>query len=141
MQVTDVVQYVEFGIDDETYALKILEIQEIIRIQEMTEIPNCRFYVKGIINLRGKLVPVISLRLLLDFEEAEFTKASRIIIVGHNEEAVGIIVDRVNKVTTFQDIHPPPVRIGGINGSYVKAIGVSKSGLVGILKLDEVLLH
>ncbi|MFC6331585.1 chemotaxis protein CheW [Paenibacillus septentrionalis] len=141
MQASDVIQYVEFGIEDETYALKISDIQEIIKVQEMTEIPNCRSYVKGVINLRGKIVPIISLRLLFELKEDELTKASRIIVVNHKEEAVGIVVDRVNKVTTFPDIQPPPERIGGISGSYFTAIGVSESGLVGILKLNEVLLQ
>ncbi|WP_106768638.1 chemotaxis protein CheW [Paenibacillus faecalis] len=141
MQVTGKEQYVEFGIENEQYAIRIQEIHEIIRMQEITPIPNMREFVKGVINLRGTIVPVISLRCLFDMAEAEATKSSRIVVVHHQEEAVGIIVDYVNKVTTFSDIQVPPDRFDGVNGGYFTGIGVSDKGLVGILQLSEVLLH
>ncbi|MEF2968983.1 chemotaxis protein CheW [Paenibacillus sp. M1] len=134
-------QYIEFGIEQEQYAIRIQDIHEIIKIQEITAIPNVREYVKGVINLRGRIVPVISLRCLFGSEEAEYTKSSRIVVIHHREEAVGIIVDRVNKVTTFSDIQPPPERVGGVQGGFFTGIGLAESGLVGILRLDEVLLH
>jgi purine-binding chemotaxis protein CheW len=141
MQTTGQEQFVEFGIENEQYAIRIQDIHEIIKIQDITEIPNVKHYVKGVINLRGKIVPVISLRNLFDAEEKEFSKASRIVVVHHHEDTVGIIVDRVNKVATFSDIQPPPDRVGGINGNFFVGIGLTVGGLVGILKLDEVLLH
>ncbi|MCD9024536.1 chemotaxis protein CheW [Cohnella silvisoli] len=134
-------QYVEFSIGKENYAILISEIHEIIRMLDITEIPNCQSYVQGVINLRGKIVPVISIRSLFALEGGDLTKSTRIVVVNHREESVGIIVDRVNKVTTFTDIQPPPERVGGINGSYFVGIGISKDELVGILKLDEVLLR
>lgn len=134
-------QYVEFGVHQERYAIKIYDIHEIIKMQEITEVPNTRFYVKGVINLRGKVVPVLSLRSLFGLTEDEYTKTTRIVVVNHQEDTVGIIVDRVNKVTTFSDIQPPPERLGGIQGNYFLGIGLVEDGLVGILKLDEVLLR
>jgi purine-binding chemotaxis protein CheW len=134
-------QYVEFSIGKEKYAILISEIHEIIRMLDITEIPNCQNYVQGVINLRGKIVPVISLRSLFALGEGDLTKYTRIVVVNHREESIGIIVDRVNKVTTFSDIQPPPERVGGINGSYFVGIGISKDELAGILKLDEVLLR
>lgn len=92
-------------------------------------------------NLRGKIVPVISLRSLFALESDVITKSTRIVVVNHVEESVGIIVDKVNKVTTFSDIQPPPDRVGGIKGSYFVGIGIGATELVGILKLDEVLLR
>ncbi|MGG1517849.1 chemotaxis protein CheW [Paenibacillus oryzisoli] len=141
MQITSQEQYVEFGVGDEDYAIKISEIQEIIRIQDMTEIPNSRPYVRGVINLRGRIVPIISLRKLFSLHDAPESKSTRIVVVNHQEESIGIIVDRVNKVTMFADIQPPPDRIGGISGDYFVGIGITPMGLVGILKLDEVLLR
>lgn len=141
MQASSQEQYIEFGIEQEQYAIRIQDIHEIIKIQEITAIPNVTDYVKGVINLRGRIVPVISLRCLFGSEEAEYTKSSRIVVIHHQEEAVGIIVDRVNKVTTFTDIQPPPERVGGVQGSFFTGIGLAESGLVGILRLDEVLLH
>ena len=132
-------QYIEFGIENERYAIKIYEVHEIIKMQHITETPNCPPYVKGVINLRGKIVPIISLRKLFLMSEETYTKSTRIIVVNHTEEMVGIVVDRVFKVATFGDIQPPPERIGAIEGSYFVGIGVAEE-LVGILKLDQVLL-
>lgn len=134
-------QYIEFAIEREQYAIEIQDIHEIIKMQDITEIPNVRPYVRGVINLRGKIVPVISLRSLFSLGEKEYTRTTRIIVVHHQEDTVGIIVDRVNKVTTFSDIQPPPERVGGIDGNYFVGIGLTTSGLVAILKLNEVLLR
>lgn len=134
-------QYVEFNAGNESYAILISDIHEIIRMQDITEIPNAERYVKGVINLRGKIVPVISLRSLFLLEPDVPTKATRIMVVNHREEAVGIIVDKVNKVVTFSDIQEPPERTGGISGAYFSGIGITSANLVGILKLDEVLLR
>jgi purine-binding chemotaxis protein CheW len=141
MQATDKEQYVEFGIENEQYAIQIQDIHEIIKMQNITQIPNVMTYVKGVINLRGKIVPVISLRNLFGLPEKEYSKHTRVVVVRHQEDTVGIIVDRVSKVSTFSDIQPPPERVGGIDGNYFVGIGLTPSGLVGILKLDHVLVH
>lgn len=141
MQTTGQEQYIEFAIEKEQYAIRIQDIHEIIKIQDITEIPNVTPYVKGVINLRGKIVPVISLRILFQLPDKEYTRSTRIIVVHHQEDTVGVIVDRVNKVATFSDIQLPPERVGGVDGNYFAGIGITGSGLVGILKLDEVLLR
>lgn len=141
MQATLQEQYIEFGIENEQYAIRIQDIHEIIKMQNITQVPNVMHYVKGVINLRGKIVPVLSLRSLFGLPESDYNKSSRIVVVNHKEDTIGIIVDRVNKVTTFSDIQPPPERIGGINGNYFAGIGFVNNGLVGILKLDDVLLR
>lgn len=134
-------QYIEFAIDEEQYAIHIEDIHEIIKMQDITQIPNVTPYVEGVINLRGKIVPVISLRKFFNLEVREYSRTTRIIVVHHQNDTVGIIVDRVNKVTTFADIQAPPERIGGIDGNYFVGIGLIDSGLVAILKLNEILLH
>ncbi|KIL40806.1 chemotaxis protein CheW [Gordoniibacillus kamchatkensis] len=141
MQVTEQEQYIEFGIGNERYAIRIQDIHEIIKMQDITHIPNVMPYVKGVINLRGKIVPVISLRHLFGLDQETDSKNTRIVVVNHQEDTVGIIVDRVNKVTTFSDIQLPPDRVGGIDGNFFVGIGLTGGGLVGILKLDTVLLH
>jgi purine-binding chemotaxis protein CheW len=141
MQVTQQEQYVEFGIESERYAIRIQDIHEIIKIQDITQIPNVKHYVKGVISLRGKIVPVISLRNLFQLEDKEYSKHTRIVVVHHQEDTAGIIVDSVNKVTSFSDIQPPPNSVGGIDGSFFVGIGLTDNGLIGILKLDEVLVH
>ncbi|MFC5702497.1 chemotaxis protein CheW [Cohnella faecalis] len=140
MNGSDQDQYVEFSLGREKYAILISEIHEIIRMQDITQVPSSPRYVRGVINLRGKIVPVISLRSLLSLAEENASKATRIVVVNHREESVGIIVDNVNKVVRFSDIQPPPDRVGGISGVFFAGIGFSGEDLVGILRLGEVLL-
>jgi purine-binding chemotaxis protein CheW len=141
MATTHLDQYIEMAVGNENYAVKIEDIHEIIKMQTITDIPHCKHYVKGVINLRGKVVPVLSLRNLFGLSDQQFTKMTRIVVVKHQEESVGIIVDQVNKVTTYPDIEPPPERVGGVSGAYFTGIGLKEQHLVGILKLDEVLLR
>ncbi|MBJ6360284.1 chemotaxis protein CheW [Paenibacillus sp. GCM10012307] len=132
-------QYVEFGMGSESYAILISDIHEIIRMQAITEIPDGPLYMKGVINLRGNIVPVISLRNLFMMEEAPYGKTTRIIVIKHREDALGIIVDRVNKVVRFQDIQTPLLQGGEMYGARISGIGIGPDMLVGILKLDELL--
>lgn len=141
MQLIEQEKYVEFSIAGEQYAIRIQEIHEIIKLQSITPIPSVMSYVKGVINLRGKVVPIISLRNLFQLQETEYFKTTRIVVVHHQEGTVGIIVDCVNKVATFQDIQQPPDHFGHVNGSFFVGIGITDSDLVGILKLDEMLLR
>lgn len=132
-------QYIEVGIGLEKYALRIYDIHEIIKMQEITFVPNSAAYLKGIINLRGKIVPIISLRHRFGFPEIPYTKPTRIIVVIQKDEMVGIVVDQVYKVTTFEDIQPPPERGGVIQGSFFKGIGHTEAGLVSVLNLEQIL--
>lgn len=132
-------QYVEVGIGNERYALGIDEISEIIKMQEITTLPGSKSYVRGVINLRGKIVPIISLRLRFFLPDEPDSKSTRIVVVNHADELVGIVVDRVNQVVRFAEIKQPPERIGSVSGSYFSGIGHTDSGLVSILKLDQVL--
>jgi purine-binding chemotaxis protein CheW len=139
MKTTEQDQYIEVGTGKERYALRIDDIHEIIKMQDITEIPNSKSYVKGVINLRGKIVPIISLRNRFGLVEESYTKSTRIVVVNHADEMVGIVVDRVNQVTTFSDIQRPPEQIGSVHGSYFTGIGSTETGLVSVLKLEQVL--
>lgn len=137
---TNLEQYIQFGMGHEKYAVHISDIHEIIKIQEISEIPNVMPYVKGVINLRGKVVPVISLRRMFKLTEDQYTKHTRIVVVNHQEEKIGIVVDHVDKVTTFSDIQPPPEQVGGMQGCNFSGMGVVDELIVGILKLERVLV-
>lgn len=141
MQTMTQEQYIEFGIEKDQYGIPIQDIHEIIKMQDITPIPSVKRYVEGVINLRGEIIPVISLRKFFGLVDKGHTRTTRIMVVHHQEDTVGIIVDRVTKVTTFTDIQAPPERMGRIEGSYFVGIGVTNNGLVAILKLNEVLLH
>lgn len=134
-------QFVEFNIGNDKYAVVISEIHEIIQMLDITGMPDTPMYVKGVVNLRGKIVPVVSLRLLLGLPEEITTKSTRIIVVRNRETTLGIIVDKVNKVIRFKDIQSPPERFGGISSLLLSGIGINDGELTGILKLKEVLMQ
>lgn len=132
-------QYIDVGIGQERYAIQIQDIHEIIKLQDITELPNSKPYMKGVINLRGIIVPIICLRMRFGMNEAPYTKSTRIVVVNHMDEMIGIVVDRVNQVTTLTEIQPPPERIGNVQSSYFTGISSTDDGLVSVLKLEQVL--
>lgn len=134
-------QFIEIGIGEESYGLSIFDIHEIIRIQEISPIPNSKHYFIGVINLRSKIVPVISLRRRFGMPEEVYTKMTRIIVVNHEDEMVGIVVDRVNRVASVSEseIQPPPHSFIGAQGSFFSGIAHSEGSLISILMLDKLL--
>ncbi|WP_427051872.1 chemotaxis protein CheW [Paenibacillus sp. TC-CSREp1] len=132
-------QYIELAVGAETCAIRIEEIHEIIKMLSITDIPFSRPEIKGVMNLRGKVVCVMSLRSLLGMPDEPETRAARIIVVRYQEEYIGLIVDRVNKVTTYSEIHPPSGGHGRHQEAFFQGIGQQGDKLVGILKLDEIL--
>lgn len=141
MQMTMQEQYVQFSIHEENYSIRISGIHEIIRMQKITAIPNAQHYLKGVINLRGAIIPVISLRSLFLMEEAEPTKYSRIIVVNYRNAPLGIIVDKVDKVVVFSDIHEASSQYGDRSTACISGIGIAAGELIGIIDLDEMLLE
>ncbi|MFD0681806.1 MULTISPECIES: chemotaxis protein CheW [unclassified Paenibacillus] len=139
MEPTKQVQYIEIGIGKERYALRIDDIHEIIKMQDITVIPHANPYIKGVINLRGKVIAVISLRNRLGCIEEAYSKLTRIVVVNYKESMVGLIVDRVHHVTSFSAIQPPPKTIGELQDSCFTGVGRTEGGLVFILKLGHVL--
>ncbi|ONK25324.1 chemotaxis protein CheW [Bacillus sp. VT-16-64] len=132
-------KYISFAIGEELYGIKINEIKEIIKMQDTTVIPNSKEYIKGVINLRGIVIPVISLRHRFDLPEEKYTKDTRIIVVSYEGEMVGIVVDRVSRVTTFDDLQPSSGDHGNIDKSFISGIGTSGEELVAVLNLNELL--
>ncbi|TVY10048.1 chemotaxis protein CheW [Paenibacillus cremeus] len=104
----DQIQYIEFGIADERYAIPIREIQEIIRLQPLTPIPNTKKEIQGVINLRGKVVPVVCFRKKIMMQGATDEQLKRIIILNTGEDSVGLIVDRVYRVASYYNTQPTP---------------------------------
>lgn len=132
-------QYIELSVGAETCAIRIEEIHEIIKMQSITDIPFSKPEIKGVMNLRGKVVCVMSLRNLLGMTDESDTRATRIIVVRYQDEYIGLIVDRVSKVTTYSDIHPPTGGHGRHIETFFQGVGQQGDSLVGILKLDEIL--
>ena len=97
-------QYIVIKLDDEYYGIDISYVDNIVRNQRITRIPKAQKYFKGVINLRGEIIPVMSLRLKFDLKPDEYTNATRIIIIKlETQSAVGLIVDEVKEVLTLSE--------------------------------------
>lgn len=127
-------QLVIFELTNQLYALPIQETQEIIRMTDITTVPNSREYVEGIINLRGNVVPVINLHRRLGLEEGSRDDSTRIIVVEHNGQKVGMIVDNVQEVGNYAGDEVDPPSVAGDGVEYLS--GVVKKGEVLWLLLN-----
>ncbi|WP_438449014.1 chemotaxis protein CheW [Gorillibacterium sp. sgz5001074] len=136
----DSLQYIEIGCGTERFAIPLPAIREIIRMQEITELNGCeRPCVKGVINLRGKIVPVFSMAERLALHEQPCSKSTRIVLVHYTEETVGVLVDRVHRVLQIGEIQPPPSRTGS-GAAVLTGVGQTETGLVSIIDMEK-LLH
>lgn len=118
-------KYLTFIIGKEVYGIEIKYVTEIIGIQQITEVPELPNYIKGIINLRGKIIPVMDIRLRFKKEPREYNDRTCIVVVEINDISVGLIVDSVAEVVGIleNDIVPPPDSSIGFNNRYIKGIG------------------
>lgn len=118
-------KFLTFRIRGEDYGIEIRYVTEIIGIQKITEVPDVPEFVKGVINLRGKVIPVMDVRIRFKLEEREYDDRTCIIVVNINETTVGFIVDRVSEVTNIPEdqIEPPPQISKGGSSRYIKGMG------------------
>jgi len=138
-QLLDEEQLVTFKIDLEEYGVKIANVQEINRMTEITKIPGAPYYIEGIVNLRGNVIPALDLRRLFKLSKKQVTDATRIIIVDFNGERTGIVVDSVSEVLRFEKTlieAPPDILNSGIDSDYVEGVGKLDGGKRMILILD-----
>lgn len=132
--------HIVIGLGEMKYGLAIADIQEIIKLQPITDIPNVPHYIEGVINLRGRIVPVVGLRARFGLPSQEPDGASRIVIAhAEHDESVGLLVDSVMQVVPFPDTLPAPEGAGGVDHAYVKGIGKLDDQLVSLLDLSKVL--
>ncbi|MDR1570896.1 MAG: chemotaxis protein CheW [Clostridiales Family XIII bacterium] len=118
-------RFLTFTLGDEIYGLAIRYVVEIIGIQSITIVPEVPQYIKGIINLRGKIIPVIDVRLKFGKDEAEYSDRTCIIVIEIGDVSVGLIVDNVDEVLTIDenDIAAPPANRTGFENRYIMGIG------------------
>ena len=118
-------KFLTFSIGSEFYGIEIKYVTEIIGIQAITEIPELPQYIKGIINLRGKIIPVMDIRLRFKKEPKEYNDRTCIVVVDMKDISIGLIVDNVSEVMSIrdEDIVPPPEINKGVNNRYIKGIG------------------
>ncbi|MBR3121559.1 chemotaxis protein CheW [Oceanobacillus profundus] len=130
-----------FQLQDEEYAVPVNQIGSIERQQPITRVPQTLPYVKGVINLRGVVIPIIDLRLRFGMEETDFDANKRIIIAQINEMEVGLIVDVANDVIDIPEelIEPAPEVIGTVNADYIEGVAKVDNRLLILLDLQKVL--
>ena len=129
---TDQQQVVSFTLGNELYGLEISQVREINKLSEITRVPNMPGYVEGIVNLRGKIVPIIELRTRLGMQKKEYDKDTRIVVVENGSRASGFIVDTVSKVILINQ--------SSFDDSYVEGLGDRNKYIRSIAKLDDDIL-
>lgn len=134
-------QLVSFVVGNEEFGVNILKVQEIIRSVSITRVPKSPDYVAGVINLRGKIVPVIDLRKRFSLLPKEADKDTRIIVVELDGKVVGFLVDKVKEVLRVENeiIEPPPDLTTDINTHYITGVAKLPDRLLILLDLDRVL--
>ncbi len=135
------IQLVNFSIGEEVFGLHIGEVQEIIRIKEFMQLPLTEDYIKGMTNLRNKLIPIIDMRLKFKMESVDYSDLTRVIIVKMNESPIGLVVDSVSNILNLpeQKIEEPPEVYHGLSNKFIRGIGKAEKNDIIILKVDEVL--
>lgn len=140
-EATELLQLVSFNIGEEEFGIDILKVQEIIRTMEITKMPNTPEFIEGVINLRGRVIPIIDLRIKLGMQKREHDKSTRIIVVEIADQTVGFIVDAVSEVLRIPKniTEAPPAIVSGINSDYITAVGKLEDRLLILLDLEKTL--
>ncbi len=133
-------KYLTFKLSDEEYGVEILKVREINGLMDITAVPQMPHYMKGVINLRGKVLPVVDLRLKFGLEEIEPTEQTCTIVVDVGRE-IGIIVDTVSEVLDIKSeaIEPPPALGGTVDTSFILGMGKVGEEVKILLDIDKVL--
>lgn len=135
------IQLVTFKIAQEEFGVDILRVQEIIRMLPITKVPNSPSFVEGIINLRGKVIPIIDLRKRFGMELTDHNEKTRITVMDLQGQVVGFVVDAVREVLRIQKstIEEPPQVVAGVGSEYLKGVGKLDDRLLILLDLDHLL--
>jgi len=137
----DTIQFIVTQLGDEQYGIDIKYISTIVRMQPITRVPKVADYIKGVINLRGVVIPVISLSSKMGLPESEITKKSRIIILNiEQHEQIGVLVDEVKEVVTLDDEHIEHVAYDkDEKAKFLSGVGKYDDKLISLLNIETVL--
>jgi purine-binding chemotaxis protein CheW len=134
-------KFLTFHLADEDYGIEIAHVTEIIGIQKITEVPDMPDFVKGVINLRGKVIPVMDVRLRFNIEARDYDDRTCIIVVDIRGTAVGLVVDKVNEVADIpaDQIEPPPMTNQGTASRFIQGLGKIGDQVKILLTIDRLL--
>jgi purine-binding chemotaxis protein CheW len=134
-------QLVAFRIGKELFGVGIESIREIVRFPEVTEVPDAPAFLEGVINLRGKIVPVVNLRKRLRLSGEENTKSTRVLITENGKNMIGLHVDAVSEVLKIlpEDIEAPPEMVSAIGVEYITGVAKVDERLIILLDLQKIL--
>lgn len=142
-ELNNILQLVTFQLGNEEFGIDILNVNEILKMLEVTEVPNSPPCIEGIINVRGKVIPVLDTRLKLNMQQKEPDKDSRIIVVEIKDKTVGFIVDEVKEVTRIPSEKteaPPDLIVADLVSAYITSIARLEERLIIILDLTMLVL-
>lgn len=137
------IQLVTFQISEEHYGVDIMDVKEIVRVQEIRPIPNAPAYVEGLFNLRGEIIPIISLHKRFHLRKAQLGEdeelLSGFIIIDIDGMKLGVIIDQVERVVSIeaQDIQPPPQMLTGIGAEYIQGVVNREAGYLILLDIRK----
>jgi purine-binding chemotaxis protein CheW len=137
------IQLVTFQISEELYGVDIMDVKEIVRVQDIRSIPNAPGYVEGLFNLRGEIIPIISLHKRFHLKKAQLGEdeelLSGFIIIDIDGMKLGVIIDKVERVVSIeaQNIQPPPQMLTGIGAEYIQGVVNREVGYLIILDIRK----
>jgi len=136
-------KFLTFTVGNEDYGLEIYHVTEIIGIQKITEVPDMPDYIKGVINLRGKVIPVMDVRKRFKFEARDYDDRTCIVVVNINDTFIGLVVDTVKEVSDIPEtqIEPPPAVSEGNQQLFIKGLGKVDQNVKILLDVDKLLHH
>lgn len=140
----DAIQYIVIKLGDEQYGIDIKYVDNIVRMQHITRVPKVADYLKGVINLRGEVIPVMSLRIKMELPADELTKSTRIIILKLEQHGtIGVIVDEVKEVVTLSQEEIEKVSYDGTDEriNFVLGVGKHAGELISLLDLNAVAME
>ncbi len=140
-QTDEILQLVSFNVGTEEFGIDILKVQEINRMVDITRVPRAPQFVEGIINLRGKVIPIIDIRKRFNMELAEHDKNTRIVVVDIAGQIMGMVVDSVSEVLRIpaSTIEPTPEVVSSIDSDYIRGVAKLEDRLLIYLDLSKIL--
>jgi len=137
----NVAQFVAFRIENQTYAFRIEQIQEIVILSQITRTPQVPDYIEGVANLRGSIIPIVNLRKLFGIEPKAIDADTRTIVVNVGKRVIGCTVDTVTQVVRIgqDDVHAAPETVTGHGASYIAGFARVQDQLIVLLEVDELL--